>query len=151
MSKNQFIYLFVILVLTSCIDPIILEQDKEVKVLVVEGGITTEFGPHTIKLTKSAEYGDVFVGVIKNELGAKLFVRDDLGNTVSLLENGHGVYSTPSYYKGEVGRKYTLIIKTKEGNEYQSYPELLTKVAAIDSVFIEYVEIPMRTKNYKSF
>ena len=123
----RYLYILLVLVLTGCIDPIILEQDKEVKVLVVEGGITTEFGPHAIKLTRSAQYGDVFVGEIKNELGAKLFIRDEFGNTVSLLENGNGVYTTPSDYKGEVGRKYTLIIISKDGVEYQSYPEILNK------------------------
>ncbi len=144
MSKKQFIYLSFVLVLTSCIDPITLNQEVEVSVLVVEGGITTEFGPHNIKLTKSAQYGDVFVGVIKNELGAKLFVRDDLGNTVSLLENGNGQYSTPNNFKGEIGREYTLIIITKNGIEYQSYPELLSKVPEIENVLVEYVEIPIK-------
>ncbi len=151
LSKKLVIYLFFIFVITSCIDPITLNQAGEVSVLVVEGGITTEFGPHTIKLTRSAQYGDVFVGEIKQELGAQLFIRDELGNTIRLFEHGNGVYSTSVDFRGEIGRKYTLIIITKDGKEYQSYPELLTKVPAIDSVFIEYVEVPIRTQNFKSF
>ena len=144
------IYLIFALSLTACIDPITLSQDIEVKVLVVEGGITTNFGPHTIKLSRSAQYGDVFVGVIENELGAKLFIRDDFGNTISLFENGKGVYTTPSDFRGEVGRKYTLIIITKDGAEYQSYPEIISEVPKIDNVAVEYVDVPITQEDLGS-
>ncbi len=140
----RYPYIILVLALTGCIDPITLEQDKEVKVLVVEGGITTEFGPHTIKLTRSAQYGDVFVGEIKNEIEAKIFVHDDLGNTTSLLENGRGVYSTPEVFRGKIGRKYTLIIITKDGTEYQSYPESIYRVPVIDTFSVEYLEFPVK-------
>ena len=146
----RFIYLLFALSLASCIDPITLKQDIEVEVLVVEGGITTAFGPHAIKLSRSAQYGDVFAGVIKNEIGAKLFIRDDYGNTISLFENGKGVYTTPADFKGEVGRKYTLIIITKDGTEYQSYPEIINKVPEIDNVAVEYVDLPIAKKDLGS-
>lgn len=146
----RFLYILFVLVITSCIDPITLEQEGEVKVLVIEGGITTDFGPHTIKITRSAQYGDVFVGEIKNELGAKLFIRDEFGNTISLLENGNGVYSTSADYKGVVGIKYTLIIITKDGMEYQSYPELLTRVPEIENVSVNYVDVPVKKEELGS-
>lgn len=146
----RYIYILLVLFLASCIDPITLEQDGEVKVLVVEGGISTDFGPHTIKLTKSAQYGDVFIGEIKNELGAKLFIRDQFGNTVSLFENGRGVYTTPANYRGEVNRSYTLIIITKDGVEYQSYPELLSRVPEIDNVSVTYVDVPIKKEDLGS-
>ncbi len=146
----RYIFILLTLVLTACIDPITLQQEGDVTVLVVEGGITTDFGPHSIKLTRSAQYGDVFVGEIKNELGAKLFIRDEFGNTVSLLENGNGVYTTPATYSGEVGRKYTLVIITKDGVEYQSYPEILTKSPEIENVSVVYVDVPIKKEELGS-
>ncbi len=146
----RYIYLLFALSLASCIDPINLRQDVEVKVLVVEGGITTEFGPHAIELTRSAQYGDVFVGTIKNEVGAKLFIRDDIGNTIRLFDDGKGVYTTPAEFRGEVGREYTLIIVTKDGTEYQSYPESISKVPEIDNVEVEYVDVPIAKEDFGS-
>jgi len=127
----------------SCIDPISLENDKEVVVLVVEGGITTEYGPHLIQLTKSAQYGNIFTGEIKGVTGAELFVRDDMGNIAKLTEVGKGWYQTSSDFKGEVGRKYNLIIQTTDGKEYLSYPEEIIVVPEIASIYYEFREVPV--------
>ena len=127
--------------LISCVDSVELTENREVNLLVIEGGITTESGPHLIKLTRGARYGDVFAGTIAYETGADVFVRDDLGNTYILNEQGQGEYVSSRSLKGEIGRSYTLIIETSEGTEYQSTPQLLTSVSPLDSVYFEHKEI----------
>ena len=134
---RKFSILFVLVAL-SCVDSIELTEDREVNILVVEGGITSELGPHSIKLTRSARYGDIFAGTIGYETNADVFLRDNLGNTLRLQELDNGEYVTPDDFIGEVGRSYTLIIETVDGNEYQSRPELLAAVPEIDSVFFEH-------------
>lgn len=127
----------------SCVDPITLESEGQANVLVVEGGITTDFGPHNIKLTNSAKYGTVFDGVVQNVSQASVFITDELGNIVRLEERGSGNYETPGDFRGEVGRSYTLIIETRDGKEYISSPEVLNRVSVIDSLYFEYKKTPV--------
>ncbi|HNP19525.1 MAG TPA: DUF4249 domain-containing protein [Fulvivirga sp.] len=142
MIKRIFIFLVLGLGI-SCVDPISIENNSEVQVLVVEGGITTEYGPHKIKLSNSAKYGDIFAGVIQPVLSAKLLIRDEFGNVVQLVNAGKGYYETPETFKGEVGRTYTLVIIKSNGDEYMSYPETIHKVAKIDSIYYKYKELPI--------
>jgi hypothetical protein len=140
-----------ILIMQSCIDPVNLENDKEVKVLVVEGGITSEYGPHNITLSNSAKYGDIFSGLIKPELGADILIRDNLGNVVELTEAANGLYQTPVDFKGEIGSEYILIIQRSNGKEYMSLPEHLHEVVKIDSIYFEFEEIPTEGNGKNDF
>lgn len=132
--------LLLLIILTSCIEPIQLEQDVEVDLLIVEGGITTEEKVHEIRLSRTAKYGSVFSGVISYETGALVFVRDNLGNLVQLEEEGLGVYQTPETFAAILDRSYVVIIETNDGEVYQSIPQLLVSVPEIDSVFFEFYE-----------
>ncbi len=142
MIKKIYILLFLAIGI-SCIDPITLDNNGGVQVLVVEGGITTEFGPHTIRVSNSAKYGDVFVGTIKPESNATLLIRDNLGDVVQLRPAGStGYYETPESFRGEVGKSYTLVIIKSNGDEYMSYPETIQKVSDIDSIYYKFRELP---------
>lgn len=136
------VFSLIILLFANCVDPILIESKIDSDILVVEGRITSETGPHIIRLTRSTRYGSIFDGEIKGETGAKLFIRDNLGNTIKLSEEGSGYYKTAEQDKGIVGREYILVIKTKFGQTYQSYPELLSAAPTIDELFYEFVEIP---------
>lgn len=135
--------LALIVINVSCVDPISLENQGQNNVLVVEGGITTDFGPHIIKLTNSAKYGTIFDGVVQNVSQASVFITDESGNIVRLEEIGSGNYETPGDFRGEVGRSYTLIIETRDGKEYMSSPEVLNGVAIIDSLYFEFKKTPI--------
>jgi hypothetical protein len=141
--RKLIIFIIGIYISSACVDPVSLDEDIEIRRLIVEGGITTEYGPHIISLSRSAKYGDVFNGVISNEANANLFIRDEFGNTNKLAEKIPGKYYTPTDFKGEVGTTYTLFINTSDGKEYQSIPELLTQVAEIDSIYYKYRKIPI--------
>jgi hypothetical protein len=82
--KRALIIFAINLVLNACIDPVNFDNNKSVDVLVVEGSVSTSVGTHYVKLTRTAKYGGVFSGVNKNEIGAKIYVRDDLGNVFTI-------------------------------------------------------------------
>ena len=105
-------YIFFLISSISCITPLNIETQVEENILVVEGYISTAPGPYTIQLTTSARYGSVFDGFIKPEPGADVWIKDDLGNTVFLIDKDYGVYETPEGFQGEVGRTYILNIET---------------------------------------
>ena len=95
---------------------------------VVDGLITDEAKPYSIKLTKALPFnnnGDmnVYTGVSK----ATVTVSDDCGYTYHFTEiDSGGVYmSDPAEFVGVPGRSYTLSIKTIDNKEYRSAPQLL--------------------------
>ena len=117
--RFTWLLLLVVLLTDSCIEkldvPVISVEPR----LVVDGLITDQPGPHTIKLfLSSAPNEDLdFINYIG---GATVKIVDDEGNTETLLESSKGVYQTSESYQGVIGRKYQLAIVTNEGKNYQS-------------------------------
>ena len=132
---SQIMIIIGLSIFGSCIDPLDVNIDKEVKVLIVEGAITTKPGPYYIKLTKSAKYGSIFDGYIQPVSGANVTIRDSNGTVVKLIEDkvnrAPGIYATPPSFRAEVGLSYTLLITTNNGIEYTSLPEKIRKAPGI--------------------
>lgn len=126
----------------SCIEDVDLPPDQALRVLTVDGGITTLPGPHTIKLSRSARYGSVFVDVVTPERFASVSIRDNSGSVVVLSETVQGTYVTPAGFKAEVGQSYSLQIKTIDGREYLSFPEEVRAVPKIDSLSVAFKVLP---------
>jgi len=125
--------IFLILSLVSCVDPLEVSIDKEINILVVEGFITTQPGPHMIRLTISAKYGSIFVGWIQPSHSAKVLIRDSDGNIFKCTESpkNSGNYYTDSSLTPKVGKSYTLLITTFDGKEYTSLPEKIVGASEI--------------------
>lgn len=147
----KYFFIVITVFFASCIDPITLDNDNEVNILVVEGNITTEYGPHKVKLTRSAKYGDIFEGVIEYEQNADVFIRDDLGNTIKLLGAEYGEYYTSEDFIGVIGRSYTLIVELTDGIVYQSIPDTLVAVPNIDSIYYVFQETPVSSDDGVEF
>jgi len=129
------IYLIILLLLTACIDPYKIELPEGQSLLNVEGFITTEAGPHSITLTRTATYGSVFEGLIRPVRQATVSIRDNEGLVVFLTEDGNtGIYRTPAGYKAEIGKSYSLQIQLLEGQVYASLPELILPVAPLENL-----------------
>ncbi len=138
----------------SCIEQFIPETNEDIELLVVEGLITDKPEENVIKLSKSLPLGrKKVVSPIK---GAAVTITDDIGRSYTLTEKVTGTYVTsPSWFIGEVGRKYRLKIDTKtqliSGNHlYESAIVEMKPVPPIDSVYwekeiISFSEIPGRT------
>lgn len=139
---KKFLYFF-LLGFTSCIDPFKADVDEGSSILSMEGYITTAPGPHQIKLTRTATYGDVFRDFIRPETQANVAIREnETGLVVFLNETQRGVYETPQDFSAKLGYRYSLLITTSEGNEYTSFPSLVNDVPQLDSLSYLTITIP---------
>jgi hypothetical protein len=141
MKMRKLIYLLLLLPL-GCIDPYKVEIEKGKQFLTVEGFITTEPGPHVIKLTRTDTYGSVFEGLIRPVRQATVAIRDSEGIVTYLSELTQGDYATPESFRAKVGMSYTLQIELLEGTSYSSLPEKVNPVAPIDSVSYQAISLP---------
>ena len=136
--KKSFLLQLLLLawVFNSCIDPLELDTASDASRLVVDGRITNEPGPYSVRLSTSepyATYTDSWDAVVT---GATVVVADDKGNQETLTETKPGLYQTsPDGIQGQIGNAYTLSIITKDGNAYVSVPELLLPVPEIDTIY----------------
>lgn len=140
------IWAFLLLgLLSSCIDPYQTDIPEGPQYLTIDGFITTEAGPHEIRLTRGDTYGSIFQGLIRPERDATVIIRDDLGNVTFLPENldNRGHYLTNANFKAEVGRSYTLQIQLNNGKVYTSFPERVVSAPPIKNVLYRSVTIPV--------
>lgn len=126
--------LLVLLLTNSCIDPYEGEINFSGSKLIVEGVVTDAYAPYRVKISQSVAYNSTDGNVPVQD--AVVFVRDDKGQTFPFTHANRGVYfSDPQQFRGEPGRAYTLVVKTRDGKTIQSQPELLLKAPEIDSAF----------------
>lgn len=111
--------------------------------LVVEGQITNQPGPYTVKLTRTADYSYKAVNLL--ETGAVVSIEDNLGNRETLQERAPGgTYQTRAGgIQGVAGRSYKLVIQTKSGRRYVSDAELLRAAPPVDRAYSEYRADPL--------
>lgn len=125
-----------IVLVTACIDeynPVINNYEN---LLVVDGGISDQSGPHTIVLSLSSSVSDPRFIPVEN---ASMNILDDLGNSISASETEPGTYQTFSTVSGVVGRSYKIEITLQNGNRYDSDFEKLKKRVEIDTIYHEIV------------
>jgi hypothetical protein len=147
-SLKRFVYLLFIGFVFSCVEEVKLPVRSETPQLVVEGMITNERRPYTVKLTYSGPFQT-------RERSPELYVNDaivtisdDLGKTVGLSAIGQGIYQTnDTSYVGVVGRSYTLTLEMPEGKKYVSQPEKMMPVALIDSLTFEFYDNNVNATN----
>jgi Domain of unknown function (DUF4249) len=90
--------------------------------IVVYGEMTNQNGPYNVHLNRTSSYSPYdlteFQGqVIKN---ADVKIIDGSGNITQLTETRAGFYQTSPLFKGVVGQKYQLKIKTSDGIAIES-------------------------------
>jgi hypothetical protein len=120
---------------TSCIDLYFPDLDKYDNLLVIDGKLTDEPGPYTIRLNLSSDVRPLEYPPVT---GAEVVIADDAGTSERLNETSPGVYQTDkSGIRGTAGRRYQLQIRTSDGQTYSSRPELLRASPGIDSIYAE--------------
>jgi len=141
--KRKRILILIVLLINSCITQFIPATNESQEFLVVEGLITDQPGPYTIKLSKTLPLG--IRSTATPVKGSVVTITDDLGSTISLKETDAGTYVTDSaVFSGKTGRSYTLHIYTNSGisrRNYESLPIEMKPVPPIDSVYYEKIEI----------
>lgn len=139
---NHILLFFIIAAAMSCVDPLNVNIDRDERILVIEGHVTTEPKVHTISITRSAKYGTIFEGVIRNVVSAQVILRDENGVVTEFEESSSGRYSSPPDFSVEVGKTYTLEIILNTGDRYMTFPETVPPVPEIDSIIPVFRKIP---------
>jgi hypothetical protein len=129
--------ILIVLILTGgCISKFIPEITEDQNILVVDGLITDQCNLNTIKLSTSSPLGKR--SEARPLSGCEVTLTDDIGSNVVLSEAIAGSYVTPSAFQGEVGRLYTLHVKTNSSFRNLSFKSLPMEMKAtppIDSVY----------------
>lgn len=124
--------------------------------LVVDGLITNDVGPQKVKLSFSKTYNTS--PSLEKVDAAVVTIADDLGNEETLTYSSDGVYLSSPSFVGVTGRSYKLKVILESGATYESDPELMNPVPAIETIrqekqgvdvvyFIDFQDDPER-KNY---
>ena len=151
--RAKYISFFLLLglgMLTACIDEVNLPIRNEEQKLVVEGLITDEKTPYTVRLTYTGTFkGGSLAPVSLAVSGALVTISDNTGITVTLkpIIQQPGIYrTTDTTFVGQVGRSYTLKIVTPQGKTFVSTAELLLPVPPIEKLTAVFKEVADRSK-----
>ena len=139
--KKIFVIIVSTLTCHSCIKQVDVPLRNEKPVLVVEGAVTTDTVPYTVKLTYSGKlsYSDAIPEEFL-EKDAIVTIADDEGNITQLEYTVQGVYETtdPNYI-GKVGRSYSVTVLLKDGQKYISTPEKIKPPVSISGINVSFV------------
>lgn len=130
-------FLFILLVASDgCIDRINIEDsNSKGGILVVEGVITDQPGPYSVRLFRSSKNNDL-LNIAPPVLASQVTIIDDLGVSEILSTRGDGVYFTNvDGIQGEIGRKYKLRIELRDGTIFESEEDEMNPVESIDSLY----------------
>jgi hypothetical protein len=133
------ILITVLLLLDSCLDRIFFPvPSADSTDLIVDGLITDEPGPYTVKLTKGIKIDDS--RQVGEPIDAKqITLFDNAGNEEVLEHTGNGIYQTkPNGIHGVIGREYFIRIEMYNGNVIESLPDKMNPVGEVDSIYYEF-------------
>lgn len=139
-SKIVIPLLFLMLLISGCRDEFMPKINDYDNVLVVDGMITNEAGPYTIKLSRTS---DVNKPDYQPLTGCEVTVTDDSGNPEQFAEEAPGVYkSATEGMTAQTGSSYKLSVVTPDGSQYESEFIEMKPAIGIDSIQagIEYQE-----------
>ena len=137
MMYRLVVFLLITVFVTACIDQVELPIRAEEPRLVVEGQITNEAPPYTIRLTYTGIYSGPNSQNPANQFvqEAQVTLTDDGGRSVRFISVGQGMYRTiDTTFRGRVGRTYGLSIALSNGKRYVTKPEKMPAVPGIDSI-----------------
>jgi hypothetical protein len=144
---RDLIILFSALLLVSCQEVFVPDVEEVEPFLMVEGSITTRPGTHTV----SIHYSSTFKNnpTFKQVNTAHVYVEDDLANKTYFYSRGNGAYQTDTaqIFAAEVGRTYTLIIETEDGNIFRSEPQTVVACPDIQSLYCSLSNESILTEN----
>lgn len=148
MKRNILLIIFAIVIQLSCVEQIELPYRNESPVLVVDGEITNENPPYSLRLSYSGRF--VSGSIITSRLavnGARVILTDNEGNSVRFRQNIYepALYQTDTEYKCQVGRSYSLRIEMPDGKVYITKPQLMKAVAMVNNIYADKTENFVRT------
>ena len=137
--RNSLVIFFFTVGLDSCIErfeyPGTTFANADV---VVDGVITDDLGPYTIKLSRTVQVGSTLGGLTISK--AKITMFSDAGESEILQEtNLPGTYKTnPLGIRGRIGQEYWVKIELPDGRIIESFPDKMNPVGNIDSLYYQF-------------
>jgi hypothetical protein len=131
-KKFNIIIIICLLSILGCKEEINLVSDQYDKSFVVDGMITNQPGPYTVKVSYTSAVHD---GSFRGISGCDVTIEEKYGEKELLTEAEPGIYKThPNGIQGKTGKSYRLVIETNEGKIYQSDYQEMPQPIEIDTV-----------------
>jgi uncharacterized protein DUF4249 len=131
--RKPLTFLFLVYILSTCIDPYKPALQRSESLLVVDALLTNENRSYIVKISKTNIAQETESETVT---GALVSIRDENGSNYIFMETGSGVYKSDSLlFQAETGHSYILNIKTPEGVEYESNPCIMYPVEKIERVY----------------
>lgn len=130
---------------SGCVEQFVADTEPpSPRPLVVDGGITSGSGPHTITLSLAAAFEQSLEGSTERIDSASVTIVDHETNTQTRLsQTGPGIYQTQEgALSGTPGHTYHLEVTLPDGRRYRSEPELMPEPVPLDSAFAAFDPSP---------
>ncbi len=150
MRKFKFIYINILLalILGGCREPFFPDIGKYENILVIDGLVTDQEGPHVVRLSRSYLFDEKFPD--PEEYAVVTVISDD-NVTETFTEDRPGIYLSSAGFRGTIGRSYKLLVTTSDEQNYESDWVQLNRVPEIDSVTHRFEERPTSDPNRSLF
>jgi hypothetical protein len=133
--KIEYYLLIFAIILLGCKDEFLLESTNYKPIMVIDGMISNEPGPYTIKVSLDSPLP------IEEEVhleGCTVILYENSDKSEVLSETEPGIYVTSSDgIQGIVGNNYSISITTPEGKEYNTVPQKMKDPIEIDTIYAE--------------
>lgn len=146
------LFYIILILITACVDPLKVDEPQNDRRIVVDGLITNTPGPYQVKLFYTNKLNTTRLVAFEPVSNALVSIHDDLNNIAFLNEVSPGLYLTnENDIRGEIGRTYHVSIKTANGKEYRSAPQLLTSAGEVTNLYFEFVKDALPGSQSNSF
>lgn len=137
--RNSLILFLAILIGNACVDRLDFNPEgQDQGIVIVDGYISDEQGPYTIKLFQSSDVEGV-LNSYKPILAKQVMISDNEGAEEVLTYKGDGIYETASNgIQGKVGNKYHILIELFDGTIFESIPEEILPTGTIDNIYYQF-------------
>lgn len=123
------------LFMPSCVDVISLETTGNVRLITIDGTISSEEGPYVVRFFYSGEFSTDQEGQLTPIIIRNGRVVGDNGETSELEFVEDGIYQTSDLsFRGKEGVNYHIEFESNEGSNYASRPQLLLPAIPIDEI-----------------
>lgn len=137
MKIKLVILIYIVLNMCSCKDEFLFESKNYNNELAIEGLISTNEPPYTIKLSIASSVNNL--EIIPYE-GCIITLFENNKNSEVLTETEPGSYSTSKNgIKGIVGNSYSITVKTPNGEKYFTDPQAMRPPVEIETINTELI------------
>ena len=129
----------VVTIFTSCREAYFPDDIVSLEQVPVIQGIISEGTSPSVKISLAMGYYESEEDPVSNAI---VFITDNYGSRIDLIEESSGVYKPVSdEFKGVMGMVYTLHVATPDGNEYESDSVRINEKPVIDSLYAQAGEL----------